>query len=128
MEKYGDLELFPVKVVVPLIVSLRATLAVQHICAWHTPGPAVRRSRAAVPDDMKHPPSDDFFEPPPGYRQVLLDELQAEQRSKYMKNRASRHSAVRRTGARKSGGNAASGSTSRCQDDDSSQLAETAPL
>lgn len=128
MEKYGDLELFPVKVVVPLIVSLRATLAVQHICAWHTPGPAGRCSRAAVPDDMQHPPSHDFFEPPPGYRQVLLDELQAEQRSKYMKHRTSRNSSARRTAARKSVGNTASGCTSRCQDDDSSLLAETAPL
>ena len=128
MEKFGDLELFPVKVVVPLIVSLRATLAVQHICVWDNPGPAARRSRDAVPDDMKNPPSDDFFEPPPGYKQVLLGELQAEQRNKYMKNRGSRHSSARRTAAKKAGANTARDSASRSNDDDAMLLAETSPL
>lgn len=128
MEKYGDLDLFPVKIVVPLIVSLRATLAVQHICAWHIPGPAARRSRSAVPENMRSPPSDDFFEPPQEYRQISLDEIEAEQRSKYMKHRTARQSSVRRTAARKSGTATGSSSTSRLQDEDSMLLAETAPL
>lgn len=128
MEKYGDLDLFPVKVVVPLIVSLRATLVVQHICAWHAPGPAARRSRASVPEEMRDPPSDDHFEPPQSYRQVSLTEIEAEQRSKSMKNRVNRHSSVRRTAARKTGTTAAAGSSSRHQDDDSMLLSETAPL
>lgn len=128
MEKYGDMDLFPVKVVVPLIVSVRATLAVQHICAWHTPGPGARRSRETVPDEMRIPPSEDFFEPPPGYRQILLEELQAEQRNKFMKNKGSRHSSVRRAASKKSGNAVGSSSNSKSQDHGSLLTAETAPL
>eukprot|EP00892_Ulva_mutabilis_P007107 jgi/Ulvmu1/4769/UM020_0054.1 len=128
MEKYGDMDLFPVKVVVPLIVSLRATLTVQHICTWDSLGPAARRSRASVPEDMRHPPGDVHFEPPPGFRQISLDEIEAEQRSKSMKSRTGRHGSVRRTAARRAGGSGAGGSSSRTQDADSLLLAETAPL
>jgi hypothetical protein len=134
MGKYGDLELFPVKIVVPLIMSLRASLAVQHICVWHSAGQAGERLRKGAPANMQTPPEATFFEPPAQYQHLSIDELEAERRAKQVKHRRSRRESARRTAARKTSGAVSVDSQSQpldlqnLEDDHSLWAAETAPL
>jgi hypothetical protein len=85
MEKYGSLQLFPIKVQVPLIMSLRATLHVKNIQLWGGGPPSTYRSiagHAAVAANgtaQGNAPSDiDFWEPPAHYKHVSIDELDAQ--------------------------------------------------
>jgi hypothetical protein len=86
MEKYGSLQLFPVKVQVPLIMSLRATMHVANIQLWSGgPASSSRRSHGQARNGAVQtvpPPEFDFWEPPAHYKLVTMDELDAEHLAK----------------------------------------------
>ena len=90
MSMYGDLDLVPVKVVIPLIFSLRIMVNFKHICVWGEHTKEACAIRAKAPEDMRTCPPAEFFRPPPGYVEMSLEEKTAEskQRRKQQAGRA----------------------------------------
>ena len=123
MEKYGSLQLFPVKVQVPLIMSLRATLHVKNILLWD--GKASGSVAAKGIDQPKAPPDIEFWDPPAHYKHVSIDELDAE----HMAKRAAAKRAAREkreTARRQKQGHSSSRSGSAVHG--SRDVAESAPI
>jgi hypothetical protein len=85
MSQYGDMDLFPVKVMIPLILSMRITVAVKHVCVWGDDGKDAAAARSKAPTEMRDLPAAAFFQPPPGYKAMTLEEKSAEQRNKRKK-------------------------------------------
>lgn len=78
MQKYGDLDLFPVKITLPLILSMKITLNVKHICMWGASGADARKTCSKAPiADMRRPPAPSFFAVPDGYAEKSLEEHSA---------------------------------------------------
>ncbi|GFR49347.1 hypothetical protein Agub_g11367, partial [Astrephomene gubernaculifera] len=65
MRKYGDLDMFPVKVQVPLVLTVYVLLSFKQFRLLGDP----RQQPGA-----QQPPGDDFFEVPPGYTQGTLED------------------------------------------------------
>ena len=75
MQKYGDLELFPVRVQVPLIFSVKITLNVKHMCMWHLSSTEAQKACSKAPlASMRQPPPASFFAVPDGYTEKALEE------------------------------------------------------
>lgn len=131
MEKYGNLQLFPVKIQVPLIMSLRATLHVKNIQLWDAGQPSTsRRGLAAVASGgstgpISSPPGLEFWEPPVGYKHVSFDELDAAHLAK--RSAAKRAAREKRETARRERRKTVTGSISR-HGGTSSDVAESAPM
>lgn len=78
MRTYGDLDLFPVKVQIPLILSMRITVNVKNICVWSATSAEARATCAKAPAEMCTPPPANFFRAPEGYTRMSLEELNAD--------------------------------------------------
>jgi hypothetical protein len=90
MQMYGDQDLFPVKIQIPLVLSMRITVNVKNICVWGSDGKAARATCKNAPASMQCPPQPAFFVPPEGYEAVTLEEVGNEKRKKQRQRRASR--------------------------------------
>ena len=133
MEKYGSMQLFPVKIQVPLIMSLRATLHVKNINLWGQGKPSTTKSvfwsgsgdtNAGLKD---YPPGNEFWEPPENYKHVSLDELDAAHLAK--RAAAKRAERERRDQALKEKRRSGAGSSSSRQSSNkSSNVAERVPV
>lgn len=120
MEKYGSLQLFPVKVQVPLIMSLRATLHVKNMQLWGG-GDQPSTSTLRPPGMSAHagtstgqptsPPGIEFWEPPAHYKHISLDELDANHLAK--RAAAKRAAREKKETARREKRRSATGSTSQ---------------
>lgn len=130
MEKYGNLQLFPVKIQVPLIMSLRATLHVKNIKLWGQGKPSTSRSMirsGSVDTDggLNDYPANEFWEPPAGYKHVSIDELDAAHLAK--RAAAKRAEREKRDQAHKEKRRSAAGSSSSRHSSRSSNVAERVP-
>lgn len=124
MEKYGSLQLFPVKVQVPLIMSLRATLHVKNILLWDDK--ASKSAAASGTEQPRSPPGIEFWDPPASYKHVSIDELDAEHLAK--RAAAKRAAREKRETARRQKRLATSRSGSSSQGSRGLDVAESAPI
>ena len=85
MRTYGDLELFPVKIQIPIILSMRVTVNVKNICVWSADTADARCACAKAPPEMRVEPPLSFLRPPEGYSRMTLEELTAEKRTRKAK-------------------------------------------
>ena len=88
MQQYGDQELFPVKVQVPLLLSVRIMLHMKNICVWAASDKSAQATCAKAPQNMRTAPSPDFFCAPEGYTEMSLEDLGNEKRKKVQKPRS----------------------------------------
>lgn len=88
MQQYGDQELFPVKVQVPLILSMRIMLNVKSICVWAAHDAVAKATCAKAPENMRQAPELAFFQPPAEYTMMTMEELGTEKRKKARQARA----------------------------------------
>lgn len=71
--KFGDLDQFPVKLQVPLVLSVRIAVRVKHLCVWGAPRP--RKASKHVPANLRERPPAAFFEVPQGYTLKHVTEI-----------------------------------------------------
>lgn len=88
METYGDLDLFPVRVVVPLMLSMRVSVNIKNICVWGAKDKTARATCAKAPAEMREPPPAEFFEPPPWYRKLTWEEAASQKQARHDKHKA----------------------------------------
>jgi hypothetical protein len=74
MQTYGDLDLFPVRVVVPLILSMRITVNIKNVCVWDALEKNSRNILEQAPLKMRERPPDHFFSAPSGYKEMTMGE------------------------------------------------------
>lgn len=131
MEKYGSLHLFPVRVQVPLIMSLRATLHVKNIQLWgdqpSTSKPAGQTTNASNGSGkVDSPPEIEFWEPPAHYKHVSIDQLDAAHLAK--RAAAKRAAREKKEAARREKRRPVNGADSSRHSGTSSGVAESAPI
>ena len=94
MQTYGDLDLFPVRVAVPLMLSMRIGVNIKNICVWGATDKAALATCAKAPREMREPPPPSFFEAPAGYRKLSWEEAASQKKAKHSKQKAHKHAAT----------------------------------
>lgn len=80
MQTYGDLDLFPVRVVVPLVLSMRMTVNIKNMCVWDATEPSWKATLDQAPIEMRERPPDTFFAAPSGYQETSMEDQLRKQR------------------------------------------------
>jgi hypothetical protein len=83
MSQYGDLN--SVKVMIPLIFSMRITVAVNHVCVWGDDGKDAAAARSKSPQEMRDLPPPSFFQLPAGFEEMSSEEKSAQKRNERKK-------------------------------------------
>lgn len=67
---------------IPLVLSMRATVSIKNVCVWADTSSRAASARAKAPPEMRTQPPPEFFQPPQDYSLMSLEEKTAEKRSK----------------------------------------------